>query len=106
MGTTITTMRPATATAFLLLGFVSCAYAGRIFILDDGEEDGVVHRVRRDAPPYGPPPPPHTTQHPIMVPRAGLDPSTLSSRLTHKPTSSGVSDTGLVPSTEDEHFSK
>ena len=33
-------MRPATATAFLLLGFVSCAYAGRIFILDDGEDDG------------------------------------------------------------------
>merc|ERR1719450_861381 len=50
-------MRPATATAFLLLGFVSCAYDGRIFILDDGEDDGVVHRVRRDAPPYGPPAP-------------------------------------------------
>ena len=28
------------ATAFLLLGFVSCASAGRIFILDDGEDDG------------------------------------------------------------------
>merc|ERR1712014_478896 len=57
MGTATTTMRPATATAFLLLGLVSCASAGRIFILDDGEDDGVVHRVRRDAPPYGPPAP-------------------------------------------------
>ena len=28
------------ATAFLLLGFVSCASGGRIFILDDGEDDG------------------------------------------------------------------
>merc|ERR1712004_387243 len=104
MGTTIITMRPATA--FLLLGFVSCAYAGRIFILDDGEDDGVAHRVRRDAPPYGPPAPAHTTQHLIMDQRAGLDPSTLSSRLTHRPTSSGVSGTGLVPNTEDEHFSE
>ena len=31
-----------------------------------------------------PPPPPRTTQHPIMDPRAGSDPSTLSSRLTHR----------------------
>ena len=31
-----------------------------------------------------PPPPPLTTQHRIMDPRAGLDPSTLSSRLTHR----------------------
>merc|ERR1712037_153563 len=62
MGTSPTTMRPATAAAFLLLSFVSCASAGRIFILDDGE-DGLVHRVRRDAPPYGPPAPYHPPAH-------------------------------------------
>ena len=70
------------AASFLLLAFISCASAGRIFILDDGEDGekplntenilnlildlsqsqnmktGVVHhRVRRDAPPYGPPAP-------------------------------------------------
>merc|ERR1719370_299634 len=51
--TSTTTMRPASV---LLFAFISCASAGRIFILDDGE-DGVAHRVRRDAPPYGPPAP-------------------------------------------------
>merc|ERR1712037_246446 len=54
--TSPTTMRPATVAAFLLLAYVYCASAGRIFILDDGE-DGLVHRVRRDALPYGPPAP-------------------------------------------------
>merc|ERR1719312_98913 len=50
-------MRPASAASFLLLAFISCVSAGRIFILDDGEDGVVHHRVRRDAPPYGPPAP-------------------------------------------------
>merc|ERR1712047_233434 len=74
MGTATITMRPATATAFLLLGFVSCACAGRIFILDDGEDDGVVHRVRRDAPPYGPPAPAPSPPAPHHGPKGRVGP--------------------------------
>merc|ERR1711953_1302828 len=77
MGTSTTTMRPATAASFLLPAFVSCASAGRIFILDDGEDEhdpGVAHRVRRDAPPYGPPAPAPYHPAPLHGPKGRVGP--------------------------------
>merc|ERR1712106_1177249 len=45
-----TKMNPKIVIAFVFLAFVAVANSGRIFVLDDGEDEDVLYRVRRDTP--------------------------------------------------------